>query len=1446
MVMLASMYIQLNRTFHQLSENSESDYSSNRLSFMGIEPLRWHELLQERRAVLLSEAGSGKTLEIRQISRQLRSSGKYAFFIRLEHVSRDFESAFEEGTFEGFERWLNSDDEAWILLDSVDEARLRDPSDFESAVRKIGRRLTSARQRVHVVITGRSSAWRPKSDLDLCKQHMPFVKPSKSVDPNQLTNDREELVPVETDFANGNETAFMIVSIDDLTPIQVELFAKAKGVSNANAFLDAIERADAWSFTSRPQDLEELIEFWKTNLRIGSRLELMRNSIDRRLNERDQNRADARPLSSEKARYGARLVAGASTMAHEPTIQVPDGANNTKGLHVKSILSDWNDLDCATLLARPIFDEAIYGAVRFHHRSVREYLTAEWFAELLKQETSRLKIEELFFREQYGLEVVVPVLRPILPWLAVLDEKISKRIQRVAPEVLFEGGDPSYLPLNTRRQILHDVCDRLASGVSNRSIADYAAIQRFANTDLTHDVKQLINKFTGNDDLLSFLLRMVWQGELIGALPESKRAALAPSSGRYARVAAFRVLSVLGSAEDKIEIRQSFLNESVSLNRELTAEILKVTDPTPEAVDWLFAALQKTEDKISSGSIDELSRQLYEFIERADGALLPSMVEELSILFGQPPVVERRDCEVSARYAWIAKSTALTIERLIKARAPVALSPSALAILHKLAVAPQIESANFNVKQVSLADLVHDWPVLNMALFWYAVEHARKFLDSETNERLTDWRSVGIGGTYVQFDASDFENALNEVAKRTFIDDRLVALSLAFSLYKWTTGPTVKLRQMLEKAVSGDEVLSERLAELLHPPVKSPAEKKQESEIAKWKKQSARRKRKENDDRKGWHKYLTENTEKLRAPDLTTPQEISNAWLYLFNQMREGQQGSSNGSKRDWRSLEGEFGVEVARAFRDGVVAYWRRNRPQLLSEGAPGDSRLYSTILGLLGLAIEAREVENWPDTLNESEVEVAFRYAMHELNGFPLWLPRLFAKFPDLITHLALQEIAYELSIDDEKKDTHYLLADVSWSGEWLWDAVAANLFTRIESTEPKNLNNLDYALNVIQGSSITDDQIILLAAAKSKLHIEPETSARWFAVWVGVEPIKAIATLDKRLAETVGDESRTKIAMIFVTQLLGSTRNRVSHARKAYRTAEHLKSLYMLMHRHIKLNEDIDRTGQGVYSPGLRDNAQEARNRLFALLTDIPGKASYVALEEISNLHPDAGSRPWIKLQAKKRAELDAGNAPWSIEEVRDFNDQLERVPKNHRDLFDLAVMRLLDLKLDLENGDSSTASILQDTNQEVKIRKYIGNWCREKAHGRYSIPQEEELADAKKPDFRFHRPEINGPVPVELKLADNWSGPQLFERLEVQLCGDYLRDVRSGRGILLLVYRGDKKTWQMPNRGGDVNFEQLIEELQTYWLQISPNYSRVDEIRVIGIDLTMRSLPPSSQT
>jgi hypothetical protein len=1432
-------FIELNRTFHELPkdscENDEIDIS--RVFGIG-ERLRWPNLIKEYRLIMLSEAGSGKTYEIHNIARTLRAQEKPAFFLRLEHIPRDFEDAFEVGTYETFEEWLASGEEGWIFLDSVDEARLRNPRDFELAIRKLSRQISTAKDRTHVVITGRTNAWRPKTDLDYCTAQLPYAMAVTSESDPQAEDDGPAgSLQTETETQDGAKPVFKIVALDGLTSDQIAVFAKARGIKDSKGFLDAVERADAWSFTSRPQDLEELTEFWIDKGRIGSRLEIMRNSIVRRLAERDQSRADARPLSAERVRQGARLLAAATTLAQDSTIRVPDGANNFKGIAVQSVLPDWDDTDQSTLLSRPIFDEAIYGSVRFHHRSVREFLAAEWFAELLKRETSRRTIETLFFRSQYGLDIVVPKLRPVLPWLAILDEKIRERVRKVAPEIIFEGGDPCQLPLEVRRSILHEVCQQMANKATGRSMRDYAAVQRFANPDLTDDVRALLRQYADNEDLTAFLLRMVWIGQLAGVLPEAMAIAQTPTAEEYVRTAAFRAINSVGTLEDQEHVRQNFLVEAPILKREWLADLLEGVQPTEQTLVWLIACLERSKQK-KSYSVDHLTDRVTEFVSTADIVLLPPLVIGLNRLLSLPPMIERRYCEVSEKFQWLMAPASKAVERLILARHPASLEPDSLAILHKFSAARDYGIDDLANAKAEFSKLVPAWQELNRALFWFEVQKLREAVDKKRGERLTDFWQASIFGSFWRFEAGDFGYVSEEISRQTLLDDRLVALSLAFDLYKSAKRPPA-WRKQLKKLVAGNDELSERLGTYLRPPAQNRDSRRWKQQELKWKMQNEARQKKQEKYHADWKKYLNENLEENRAALRNKPGTVTKTLHYLFDQTRDKKSSSGRWTEYNWKSLIREYGEEVARFYRDGTVSFWRNHVPKLRSEGAPFNKTTLAVIIGLVGIEIEANETKDWPKNLSTAEVERACRYASFELNGFSTWFPKLFEMHPKIVCDFLMQEIRYELSIEQPESETHYVLSDVSWSGQWAWDQIAPRIYDLLRR-EPKNLSNLDKLLKILQGSTLADDLIEKLASRKCRTLRKLDHLARWFAVWTGVAPDNAIASLRARIGGVADPKKQTLLAMTYVSHLWGGRRGDGIVTRQAFKTPGYLKSLYLLMHEHIRREEDIERAGKGAYSPGLRDDAQDARGRLFNLLNQIPGKESFLALMDIAKTHPEETSRPWILFHAKTKAEQDGDIEPWLPSQVRDFHDKLERTPCNHRELAELAVLRLLDFKDDLEHGDSSIAGILKTVKQETEMRKFIGRELREKAHGRYSIPQEEELADAKRPDLRFQGVGFDGPVPVELKLADNhWSGPKLFERLENQLCGDYLRDNRSNRGIFVLVYRGDKPGWELPRSCDRVDFAGLTAALQDHWRQISSKFSKVDDIMVIGIDLTKRS-------
>ena len=182
-----------------------------------------------------------------------------------------------------------------------------------------------------------------------------------------------------------------------------------------------------------------------------------------------------------------------------------------------------------------------------------------------------------------------------------------------------------------------------------------------------------------------------------------------------------------------------------------------------------------------------------------------------------------------------------------------------------------------------------------------------------------------------------------------------------------------------------------------------------------------------------------------------------------------------------------------------------------------------------------------------------------------------------------------------------------------------------------------------------------------------------------------------------------------------------------------------------------------------------------------------------------------------------------------------------PRSQEDLFKLALARLDDIKLDLEEGDESEASLLRRVQSEVELRKVIANRLRFSAAGKYTTGSEEELADATRTDIRLHHPEVEARIPIELKIADaaHWSARTLREKLEEQLSEQYLREARYG--IYLLVRRGavnDRRDWRHAELDRIFNFSQLAAWLQEEAHTLVRANPSIDGLAVIAIDLTRR--------
>ncbi|MEW4982972.1 MAG: hypothetical protein AB1Y26_07055 [Cycloclasticus sp.] len=1426
-------YVPLDRQFSPVPKSQEEVESDEILSVWGVaNPKVWGDMDHEFRCVILAEAGAGKTEELRQRASVLASQGKPAFFIRIEDIEADFYEAFEIGEEAQFQTWLQSTEEAWFFLDSVDEARLESPRAFEKALRRFAKDISIGAHRAHIYISSRPYAWRPREDRRLLDDIL-FLAALEDEGSEEVKQAKPK-------------SSLTICTMRHLDEERIRRFCVTREAKDIDYLLLEIARTNLWSLAERPFDLEGILAKWAEDKALGSRLELFRHNIDARLRDaHNSDRAQRQPLNLEQAREGARRLAAAVVLTGQAGLNVPDVASVKPGIEAETVLADWDPKDVRALLERGIFNDIIYGGVRFRHRGVRELLAAEWFGGLLKLGNSPYTVEALFFREQYGQKIVTPLLRPVLPWLILFDEGIRSRALEIHPEIAVEGGDPSRLPLLERKRVLVDIVRRIVSDEDDRSARDNSSIARIANPDLAEDTQQLINEYGDNDDAIFFLGRLVWQGEIASCVAPLVAIAEDSSRGIYARRASARAVMTCGSVEQKQSLWQRLNEIDAQIPRELLEELVEAEEPDSHSVERLLISLGKLppyERYKASG----LGRSLHAFVERlpvgSNQEEIAQLLDGLNSYLNMPPYVERRECYVSKKYAWLLNPATHAVERLVKARSTVALGVTSLSILLKVPALRHLSGSDYSDYcdyKGDLQTLVPGWPELNDQLYWASIEQARAAKKvAKSGEPMADDWSVSWLGHYWAFDTTSLPRLFDYMSSRQLHDDRLVALSTAHRVYMQADKPA-NILTSLQDAVTNDSVLRDQLEVLCNPPV-SEMMRKYEEEHAEYKRKRDKEEERGNQARDTWIAGLRSNPGRVRNPPKLESAEFTKDHYWLMIELQDRNSATGRSKYADWRALIPDFGDDIAYAYRDAAVTHWHNYVPTLQSEGVKRDNTTpYSMIFAIAGLEIEANEHSDFLGNLNEAQVCHALRYVTWELNGFPCWFERMHQVFTTLVEEAVIKELLWELDNTAPDEPMNYILHDLVYHAPWLHASMALVIMEWLRSNPTRINTNRYYCLRILVNGGTAPARLAVLASRQMEQTSDSDIIAWWYALRVDCEPLTGIPEVEKWLSCLDRDVAE-RAAQIFITTLMeGRHVNDGGPYTGGFRRAEHLKSLYLLMHRYIRAKEDINRAGGGMYSPELRDDAQDARNRLFNLLSEIPGKESYSVIKQLINDHPDPDYRPWMSRQAYKRAEEDGNLEPWTAEQVSDFDKAQTITPATHHQLFDLTINRLLDLKYWLERGNDSPWKTWKRAGCENEVRTLVAGWLNMKCRGQYTTAQEPELANSQRMDIWMQNTRVHSPVPIELKLLDKgWSGPNLCERLRNQLAGDYLREESARCGVMLLVWQGKNqdKTWMINKR--KVGLNGLAEALECYWQTIAAEFQGVEEIKVVVIDLTMR--------
>lgn len=783
-------------------------------------------------------------------------------------------------------------------------------------------------------------------------------------------------------------------------------------------------------------------------------------------------------------------------------------------------------------------------------------------------------------------------------------------------------------------------------------IMDNTAIERIAAPDLAPDALALLAKHHDNDDVVFFLGRLVWQGEMAECLPALAEIAGDHARGRYAHIASIRAVMTVGDEAQKDALWEAVIGHDGLLDRRLVAELLEGTSSSMRSVELLLRALDRLE-AYERFEVTGLSHAMHNFIERlpimVDGVPdqpLQRLTSGLNTLLDREPYIERGECHVSKEFVWAMAPAVHAVDRLVGARSAGALAVDSIAILRKVPAVRFWGDGDVTEYRTSLGENVPRWQELNDLLYWTSVAERRIHLAKKGERMVDDWQ-ISFMPPFWGFAADDFDRCLTWVCDKPDIDDRLVALSRCATLLVEAGRPAAWLKR-LRAAVKGHGDLEAALEARIMPKP-SPAIRKMDAEHRKWAKQRKAEEEEEQRHRADWIMALKADPDRIRRPAGLNPGEFSHDQFHLLRSMPDGGMANDHGGA-DWRSLIPEFGEAVASAYRDAAVAHWRHYRPGLRSEGAETGSTPYALIFGMAGIAIEASETEHFLAALTPDEARHAMRYFTWELNGFPNWFEPLYRAYPDIGLEAVGKELAWELEHITADSPMHYVLHDILYHAPWLHAAIAPLILDWLAAHEMLNEDGLRYCLNILTSGGLPPADLARLAEAKLRGSAPQDQHPRWLALWVDNDPDAAIPALEAEL-EAMSEVDASSFAQQFIVALLGD-RHGTGSKSGAYRTAEHLKSLYVLMHRFIRAKEDIDRAGKGVYSPNLRDNAQDARNNLFNLLSSVPGPETYAAIKALAEEHPEPSYRKWMARRARERAIADADEAPWTAEQVHAF--------------------------------------------------------------------------------------------------------------------------------------------------------------------------------------------------
>ena len=1427
----------IDRTFQDITgkRNDEDEQEALLASLGWSRASTWNDLLRSRRVLLISEAGAGKTYECQTGAERLFAAGEPAFFVELAAMATgELRRQMTSEQEARLDAWLASQsDMATFFLDSIDELKLT-PGSFELALKGLERGIAGQLRRARIVITTRPIPF----DAELVQRVLPVPRTPSSKSREEtfaeiMMGDREE----DRDGRSEDEPAdWRTVELMPLSDEQVVEFCREQGVDNPERLLEDLQRRNAQEFARRPQDLIELCADWREHERVRTHHDQVETNVRVKLRPHE-DRFEPAELSADKAIEGASRLALASQVTRRLTIRhsaEADVLDDEAALDPAKILSDWQPNERKALLERPLFGFASYGRVRFHHRSVAEYLAAERLLALRKRGMPAQALKRLLFAETKGKTIVRPSMRPVAGWLALQDDRTFELLRDNEPDVLLNEGDPEALTQTQRNQALRAFADRYGPGGWRGLQVPRIQVHRLASRELADEIHRIWHRGVENPDVRKILIGLIGAGRI--------------------EACADIAFEVAQDAEALAVERMTALDALVALEDGRLGGI--AADMAAADIRWPDRVAQGAMLRLFPGymSVMQLCQAL-KWTARASRSVgdlvwrLPDAISDSSL--DRPALGELCDglvALVSERLGWNEERHRIMSEGQHLCGALAATCELGLDVtqddrwLHAGALALRLHDPDHggNEPVRSLQERLGNLDAEGNARL-FRVEDALLQSIRKANGPWARLARIAVHDGPVQLRPDRDLDWVCEALGDTTRDagERAMLLEAAIRLV-----PDRQARKQhcegLRPLVADQPELTDRIDDWLKS-------SKSEKELRRWEKRHAKRKRKEErrkaKARASWVEFWREVADR---PEDAFSQEKGGdtAWSLWHAMSRDGEDSRSSGWNR--RFIVEHFDEETADRLRRTLMKVWRDDCPSLPSE-RPKEGRNTGFVhwqLGLAGIHAEAEDPD-WARKIGDTDARRAARYALVELNGLPQWMEALADAHPDAVDRTLGNELSWELSQAPGKNGHSRLLQGIVHA-----PAGVARLFLpRLESwlgAGGDTVNDADDATGMTERVRQVTRAVLkhgddaatatLLETAHQRLERQEPHSPRlvWLSTVMRIDPPTGVAMLEERVAAVEPTERSEAVAWI---ASLFWDREDAADLGDARFTPQLLLRLVRLAYRHVRVADDAQH--EGTYSPDVRDDAERARNNIVTGLLNAKGEEALAAKLEMAADPLCAHFKDRILAMTEENwaQEIDADGHG---EEDALLLDRYGEAPaKTNEAMFALMKDRLSDLD-DRLLMDSSPREIWAEISKERLMRRAISGELERTANSIYTVVQEAVTGEEARTDIRMRSATSTHEAVIELKLGENHTAKALRDAIECQLVKKYMA-AENRRAGALLVTLAKEANWTHPDEERKIRADELLALLREEAERVEAASCGAIRVCVHFLDLRPRPRP-----